>query len=293
MRKLLREAYRLIPFKRPVFELARKFVRPSENVFKHLHFQGDFSVKIDDTHSFLMHHFGFELENAIFWGGVRGGWEKTSISLWIRLVQKADVIIDIGANTGIYSLVAKAIHPEARVYALEPIKRVFEKLEYNNELNDFDIVCLECAASDKDGTAIVYDTPTEHIYSVTVNKNLQSPDADVIPTEIKISRLDTLIRELELEKLDLIKIDVETHEPEVLAGLGEYLDRFKPSMLVEILNDEVGRRVEDVVTGKGYVYFNLDEKSDSIRRVDSITKSDFYNYLLCSELTVKELGLTV
>src|SRR4051794_23718304 len=102
MKQILKNIYQKVPFKQPVFKLIRTFMRPGENVYKHLHFHGDFSVQVDDSHSFWMTHFGFELENSLFWVGIRNGWEKNSVSLWVQLAKKADVIVDIGANTGIY-----------------------------------------------------------------------------------------------------------------------------------------------------------------------------------------------
>jgi FkbM family methyltransferase len=291
MKQVIRSVYKKLPYKKPFFGLLKNFVAPGENVYKHLHFEGDFKVQIDESHSFLMRHYGFELENTLFWEGISKGWEKTSISLWIELVKKSNVIFDIGANTGVYSLIAKSLNPQSQVYAFEPVKRVYEKLEYNNRLNDYNIVCFEYAVSDTDGTATIYDTPTEHVYSVTVNKNLSELNTEVIPTEIKVRRLDSLIEETNVEKIDLIKIDVETHEPEVLEGLGKYLDEFKPTMLIEVLNDEVGEKIEALVKGSDYIYFNLDEKSDSVRKVERITKSDFYNYLICSKEVAKEIKL--
>jgi len=291
MKQVIRSVYKKLPYKKPFFELLKNFVAPSENVYKHFHFEGDFEVQIDKSHSFLMRHYGFELENTLFWMGIRKGWEKTSISLWTKLVRKSDVIFDIGANTGVYSLIAKSLNSQSKVYAFEPVKRVYEKLEYNNRLNDYDIVCFEWAISDSDGTATIYDTPTEHVYSVTVNKNLSAENIEVIPTEIKVRRLDSLIEEMKIEKIDLIKIDVETHEPEVLEGFGKYLDKFKPTMLIEVLNDEVGEKIEALVKGCDYLYFNLDEKSDSIRKVERITKSDYYNYLICSREVAREIKL--
>ena len=291
MKQVIRSVYKKLPYKKPFFELLKNFVAPSENVYKHFHFEGDFEVQIDKSHSFLMRHYGFELENTLFWMGIRKGWEKTSISLWTELVKKSDVIFDIGANTGVYSLIAKSLNSQSKVYAFEPVKRVYEKLEYNNRLNDYDIVCFAWAISDSDGTATIYDTPTEHVYSVTVNKNLSAENIEVIPTEIKVRRLDSLIEEMKIEKIDLIKIDVETHEPEVLEGFGKYLDKFKPTMLIEVLNDEVGEKIEALVKGCDYLYFNLDEKSDSIRKVERITKSDYYNYLICSREVAREIKL--
>jgi FkbM family methyltransferase len=291
MKQNLKYIYQKLPFKQPLFELVRNFLRPGENIYKHLHFQGDFLAPVDESHSFRMRHYGYELENSVFWMGLKNGWEKTSVSLWIKLAGNAEVVFDIGANTGVYSLIAKSLNPQARVFAFVPVERVYEKLVQNNLLNDYDIQCFDYGVSNTDGTAVVYDTPTEHVYSVTVNKNLNAPETKVIETEIKIKRLDTIIEELGVEKLDLLKIDVETHEPEVLEGLGRYLDQYKPTMLIEILNDEVGERVEALLKGKDFLYFNIDENSDSIKKVEHITKSDYYNYLICSRETAQALNL--
>lgn len=291
MKRFIKFVYRQIPLKKQIFSLVKKFYTPSESIYKHLQFHGEFVAWIDKSHSFLMKHYGFELENKLFWAGLENGWEKTSTSLWIELVKKSDVILDIGANTGVYALIAKSLNPPAQVFAFEPIERVFQKLEHNIRLNEFEITLFEYAVSNTEGTATIYDLPTEHIYSVTVNKNLNLPETEAVPTKIKVMRLDTLINQRNIEKIDLIKIDVETHEAEVLEGMGVYLEKFKPTMLIEILNDEVGQNVENLVKGKGYLYFNLDENMDSIRKVDKITKSDFYNYLLCNEQLADQLGL--
>lgn len=291
MKKFLKETYKRIPFKQPLFNVVKKVVTPSESLYRHLHFEGDFPVEIDDAHKFLIRHYGFELENEVFWRGLENGWEKASIGLWIKLVENADVVFDIGASTGIYSLITKALNPRAEVYAFEPIERVFQKLEENVRLNRYDVHCFEAATSDTDGTATIYDTPSEHMYSVTVNENTLPEGTTVIPVQIQIVRLDTFIERENIEKIDLIKLDVETHEAAVLEGMGKYLDEFKPILLIEILNDGVGERVEKLVSGKGYLYFNIDDVSGSIRRVERITKSDLYNYLLCSETVARELDL--
>lgn len=290
-KRALRAIYRLVPLKKQIFTIVRKITSPSSQVYQHLHFVGDFPVRIEEGYWMKMRHYGFQIENEIFWSGLDGGWERTSLRLWKKLVRQADVIFDIGANTGVYSLVAKSLNPAATVYALEPISRVFEKLLENRTLNDLDFFCLEVAASDADGTAVVFDTPTEHTYSVTVNENLLAHGEEAIPTEIQIIRLDTLINEQGIPKIDLMKIDVETHEPQVLAGLGKYLNEFRPTLLIEILTDDVGVRVQALVEGLDYLYFNIDEEKDSVRQVDKITKSDYYNYLLCTNGIARELGL--
>ncbi len=85
----------------------------------------------------------------------------------------------------------------------------------------------------------------------------------------------------------MLKIDVETHEPEVLEGLGKYLHIMKPTILIEILTDEVAVRVEAIVRDKGYLYFDIDEKQKP-SLVQHLSKSSFYNYLICQpEVAVK------
>ena len=70
---------------------------------------------------------------------INKGWEKESLKIWKELCQTSDVILDVGANTGVYSLVAKAANPESRVIAFEPVKRTFDRLEHNNNINGFDM----------------------------------------------------------------------------------------------------------------------------------------------------------
>ncbi len=286
----MRLMFRLIPFKKELFTLVNFFWKPPESVYKHLHFKGVISVPVKQSVSFKIIHHGFQIENEIFWAGLSNGWEKESIQLWIKLCEESKVIVDIGANTGVYALVAKALNQDAKVFAFEPVKRVYEKLMANIELNNYDILAYEKAASNSDGTAIIYDTNEEHTLSVTVNKNTREPGTNVIATEIETMTLNSFVRNNALKRIDLLKIDVETHEPEVLEGFSEYLAEFRPTMLIEILTDEVGKRVEKSVSGLGYLYFNIDENG-GIRRVEHILKSDFYNYLLCSQAMADRLGL--
>lgn len=290
MKSILKWTFNYLPFKKQLFMLLRLASNPPERIWKHLYFIGVFSVPVLPGKKFSMMHYGYQLENELFWKGLEAGWEKESMNLWVKLVQDAKVIIDIGANTGVYSLVAKTVNPSANVFAFEPVKRVFEKLEQNNVLNGFDITCESDAVSDSNGKAMFYDTPTDHIYSVTINQNLNSPDVKVIETKVTTITLDTYIAQKKLQEIDLIKIDVETHEAEVLRGFIQGLRQFKPTLLIEILNEKVAADVEKIVEGMGYLFFNIDEKG-GIRETANIGKSDYYNYLLCNEKVAEKLGL--
>jgi FkbM family methyltransferase len=277
-----------MPLKRELFTALRRVWSPPPSVYEHLHFQGDFETSVAG-HPFKMRHYGFEVENDVFWSGIGGNWERVSLGLWTKLCADATYIFDIGANTGIYSLMASALRPSAHVYAFEPVSRVYRRLRENVDLNGYGVRTFPVALSNTDGEATIYDLPTEHIYSVTVNKNLHPPGHG-IAMKIPVRRLDGIVREENIPRIDLMKIDVETHEPEVLEGMGELLARDRPTLLIEILDDEVGARVEALVDGLGYRFYNIDERT-TYRRAAHLGKSDVHNFLVCSEETARKIGI--
>ncbi len=291
IRRSLKSVLKKLPFKREVFTLLKAIAIPPGRMYRHLYFNGVFPVKTGVTTSFDIMHYGFRIENELFWEGIEHGWECVSLGLWIKLCKNASVIVDIGANTGVYALIAKSVNPRSKVYAYEPVDRVFEKLVKNNELNKYDIQCSPLAISNKNGEAVIYDNATsDHIYSVTVNQNFFPPTTQVIEKRIQTITLDTIIEQEHIQRFDLLKIDVETHEPEVLEGYAKHLKIHRPTMLIEILTDEIGQKIETMLEGLGYLYFNIDE-TKGIRRVEKIEKSDYYNYLFCSEETALMLGI--
>jgi FkbM family methyltransferase len=288
LNRLAKRVYEHIPLKQPLFEVLRRTVPVPEPVYRHLLFRGIFRTAVNGR-SFQMHHHGYLVENEVFWSGLTGNFEGVSLGLWIKLSERANTILDIGANTGLFSLVAKTVNPSAAVHAFEPLDRVSQRLRQNCALNGYDVTCVPMAASNRNGDAIVYDLPSDHIYAVTVGKNMNAPGIAVIERPIKTVTLDSYIDAHGLPPIDLIKMDVESHEPEVLEGFRQHLEQ-RPTMLVEVIVEEAGRRVEEIVAPYGYLYFDIDEKK-GLRRMRHIERSSSSNYLLCSEQMSRELAL--
>jgi len=270
LKRFAKFSYSFLPFKPQIFKLLRYVWRPPESIYKHLHFRGKFRVNAGSS-SFVMQHYGFSLENDLFWN--RLGFESSSLNLWKALCEKAKVIVDVGANTGVYALSAQCVNPAATVIAFEPVQRVFEKLKLNCQLNNYPITCIDKAASDVTGEATIYDQDSEHTYSVTVNKNMGE---NTFAVPIRTIRIDDFFAQWPNLKPDLLKIDVETHEASVLRGLGGLLAN-RPTMIIEILNDEVGSECERLLQGLRYKFFRL---SDKAVEVDKLLGGYAQNYLL-------------
>ena len=119
---------------------------------------------------------------------------------------------------------------------------------------------------------------------------MHSVSDKVNEVKIKTLRLDEFIEQNNIHKIDIMKIDVETHEPEVLEGMGKYLTIFKPTLLIEILNDNIANQIQSLIEDIDYIYFNLNEKGD-IKQVNNLSKSDFHNFLICDKKTALQLNL--
>lgn len=289
LNKILRFVYKMVPFKQAIFSVLKIFWTPPESIYKYLTFRGTLKVKTLYGTFFKIKNYGEIIENEIFWSSMKN-WEIVSITIWSKLCKDAEVIFDAGANTGIYSLIAKSINPNASVYAFEPVERVYEKLLINNKINGFDISCNNLALSNYEGEATLYDLPDQHVYTAFVNTNHFEKDRNAVAVKIRATTLNNFIEAHQLKKIDLIKIDVELHEVEVMEGFSLYLKQFKPTILIEILNDEIGSKVQQLFNEMDYLFFNIDEKK-GIRQVSYMGKSDFFNYLLCSKEVVDKYEL--
>ena len=290
MKRILKRIYKWLPFKKQFFLVLRVLPLP-ESIFKHLHFDGLISVTVANN-TFKIYHYGYQLENELFWKGIEGGWEKTSMQIWIALSIKSKNIFDVGANTGVFSLVSKAVNPNAGVFAFEPVQRVFEKLVRNVVLNQFEITHVCKGLSDFEGVATIYDLPTDHIYSVTINENTNPIDRAVIPTQVEVTTLDTYCEQTKLDQVDLLKIDVETHEPAVLRGALKTLRKNNPPMIIEILNEKVADSINEILEEFDYMYFYLNEKSGPLF-CEKLGALNFGNYLVCKRSDANFLKLRV
>lgn len=279
---VLKKAYLILPFKKNVFSILKKFIHIPPKIYQHLYFIGVFKVQVDQEKSFKIKHIGAKVENEIFWNGLYGSWEKESLKIWSFLCNRSKYIFDIGANTGMYAIVAKTINHNSQVYAFEPVERVFERLKENINLNGFDIIPYNIGLSNFDGKAIIHDPGTDHVYSVTINKNLLPNHVFSNEIRIDVSRFNSWFRKHEVEGLDLIKIDVETHEPEVVEGMLELIRKFRPTIIIEVLDKIVAEKLNRLLGEVDYMYYSIDELN-GLQKIERISKSPGYNLLLCTK----------
>lgn len=280
MKKVLIYIYLLIPLKKQLFFLLRPILSKFPTLYRKLSFRGEFNVSIENTKFKVFHHGGI-IETEIFWRGLFKSWENDTGWIWIQLCKSCNVILDVGANTGIYSLSAKAINPKANVYAFEPSLNTYEKLCLNSKLNNFDIRCEQLAVSNKNGKQIFYDVKESNQTSASLSadklKNIVK--SEKLEYEVETIKLSKYISINHLKQVDLIKIDIELHEPEAIEGLENYLINYKPIVIVEILRKSIADKLNEIIDCENYFIFHLGN-SGKPTKCDSFYKVDiFWNFI--------------
>ena len=166
---------------------------------------------------------------------VTGRYEPNELCVLDRVLKAGMVFVDVGANVGLYSLFAASkMGGQGIVVAIEASSRECDRLRRNIELNGFrNVRVIQAAASDRVGETELMVAPPEH-----GGHNTLGAFAYGTPVEskerVKTTRIDDIVRERALTRLDVIKMDIEGAELAALRGAEETLRRFHPLLLLEV-----------------------------------------------------------
>ncbi len=180
-----------------------------------------------------------EIQQWIF---LTGWWEKADLKAAIANLGEGQIVMDIGANIGFFSLHAsRAVGPTGSVLAFEPNSRICSRLRRNLEINRLTNVLVEgIALSDHGGDARFFLRQTGSSGHATLFEaclgaanDERSGTKALEKIQVPLCTLDSYCEENSINRIDYIKLDVEGAEPFVLLGGQETLRSCRPSMLIE------------------------------------------------------------
>jgi FkbM family methyltransferase len=159
---------------------------------------------------------------------INGVYEPLETELFKKLIKKGDVVLDIGANIGYYTLIAaKLVGENGRVYAFEPDPDNFALLKKNIKINGYqNVILVQKAVSNKTGKLRLYlsdDSAAEH-------RIFDSRDGRR-SIEIEAIRLDDYFKDY-FGKIDLIKMDIEGAEWGAIQGMLNLLEKNKTLKII-------------------------------------------------------------
>jgi FkbM family methyltransferase len=162
-----------------------------------------------------------------------------------QAVRTGDVVVDCGANVGVFTRAALAAGART-VVAIEPapenilcLRRNFER-----EIASGAVILIEKGVWDKDD-----------MLTLRVDPHNSAADSFVIHREdahegarAPLTTLDKIVRELKLERVDFIKMDIEGAEQRALAGARETLAKHRPRLALSAYhNAEDPARIPEIV----------------------------------------------
>ncbi|TQR28645.1 hypothetical protein DMB92_09090, partial [Campylobacter sp. MIT 99-7217] len=170
-------------------------------------------------------------------------YEYTMLQDILKRIPQGEVFVDIGANIGNHTLFIAA--NKIKVYAFEANKALCEIIQESVSINHFEdlVKIYNYGLSDKDEKASFVDMDFSNLggNSLTLGQG-----------DIECKRLDDFeIR----EKIASIKIDVEGMETKVLIGAKKTIEKNRPLIYIEAINQNAYLEIDELMQELGYIYF--------------------------------------
>lgn len=240
----------------------------SERIYSHVPFQGVVTVDCGHGTSYRIQSRGGQIENGLYWEGFFAH-EPATMAHWNNHASAANVVLDIGANSGIFALAAAAAGAKS-VHAFEPLPRMFDILAKNARLNNFPTLKVwPCAVGATSGTATLFDPGGDAPTSASLSEAFSKEHFGTLPeTQINVVSIDDFCDKQHVGMVDLIKIDVEGYEQFALLGMQETVRRYKPVILMEVLDGQeaILRKVVESLWPGNYSWSKIDEGHGHVSR---------------------------
>lgn len=178
-----------------------------------------------------------------------GDFEPDSVKAWIEQAKKGGVMIDVGAYTGLYSILAAKITND-EVVAFEPNKKCYDRMWANIHNAGMVISGYPYAVGAEEGMVSMDNTEGR--------PRLTSAGKVKEGGDIPMVKLDDLSP---VDPVTAIKIDVEGYELDVLVGASAILERCAPMVIAEALDSNAEKALIDYMAGYGYEYRKADKRN--------------------------------
>ncbi len=190
------------------------------------------------------------------------GFEPPLPALFVELARSSDgVVVDVGANTGLYALLAAASNRAVHVHAVEPLPALAELLDANVTLNGRlarRIHRHQVALSDRTGTAMLYlPAPCGTIVETSASLDPAFKEEIATAVEVETRTLDDLWLAIGRPQIGIVKVDTEGTEHLVLRGAARVLAASQPIVVCEVLPRAALGELTERLAASGYLDVRL------------------------------------
>ena len=223
----------------------------------------------DGIAEFKFKNFSFNMLNIAKDDGVvlkylwRNKYENTSLNIWYKITRDDGFSIDVGAHTGIYSIIGSINKKLPMMVSIEPHFLNYGRLLDNLKINPLSAKhCYLAAASNQNGT-LKFDASI-NTYHTSGGKISEKGGISV--NSIMIDNINFT------KRVVAMKIDTEGHEFNVLAGAQKTIQTYKPEILFEINSDSFDSCI-NLLKKYGYNFYYINEENEKIVSVNKFDES--------------------
>jgi FkbM family methyltransferase len=189
------------------------------------------------------------------------------------------IIIDAGGNVGQTCLYLEKWFPNARIYSLEPVRSTFESLQ-RNTASHRNILCRNVALGETQGTREIRLMRDSGLNTLTSEPVLE-PEASGVIERIRLTTLLAFCQEESIDRIDILKMDVQGYELPILMADEKMLDRVgaiytEVSLQEKRMDMTPWGTIHDFLRSRGFFYCGL---YDQVRHWDSKLLVSFGNAL--------------
>ena len=150
-----------------------------------------------------------------------------------KYIDNESVILDIGANIGNHTVYWAKKPNVHQIYSFEPVKRTYRKLLKNIEINNLEdkVKPFNIGLSDQTTNASI-----DRLYTFSTGATVLKKDDN---GSFILKKLDDLVKECKIHRIDFIKIDTEGFEKSVLLGASDVLSTFSPIVFIEVEKENI------------------------------------------------------
>ena len=215
--------------------------------------------------------------------------EPLTTHLMIKELKQNMVCVDLGSNIGYYAVIESNIIGESgKIFAIEPSPVNFPILKLNLEnqkKNNF--LAYNIAIGDKNEDMEFIISAKSNWSKIRMNNEKINPEDKII--KIPVKTLDSFVQENDIEKIDILRMDVEGFEYNIIVGANNVLEKYKPKIFVEIHKMYLGKektcKIFNDLKNKGYeIKYYIPRIYDSpiigeLKDIEKITINDILNKL--------------
>lgn len=161
-----------------------------------------------------------------------------------------DVVVDIGANYGVFSLYTVNFKP-SKIYALEPIKKTFKCLK--NNLEKYNVICVNKAISDKSGYEVFKVTTVNGNNFSEKNSDGFHPSETTGDELVETISINDFISDYELDRIDFLKVDCEGGELDLFTTIDvDFLKNKIHKIAIEYHSNKIKETILSKLVECGY-----------------------------------------